>query len=104
MRALGENVIIEVQAARAGDEVKTESGIVIGRREMGEVPDVGVIVSIGDSVPDSDFIKNGMKVLIPHSRINNVPDPRAVEGSLHQGEKGRQLVATHWQNIQVVYH
>lgn len=104
MQAFDESIIIEVNAARAGEEVKTESGIVIGRREMGEIPDVGTVVSVGNGVPDIAVSRLiGNKVIIPAGRITHAPDPRVVAGQDIKIEDRRQLVATHWKNIQVIY-
>lgn len=104
MKACFESVIIEVKAARAGEEVTSDGGIVIGRRETGEIPEIGTIISVGKHVPaDAADILLNKKVLIPHARMEHVVDPRVVDGTLVIGEKPRQLTATHWKNIQVVY-
>lgn len=103
MKALDESVIIEVQAARAGEEVKSEFGLVIGRREMGEIPTWGTVISVGDAVPEEARSILERKVLIPNGRMNNVTDPRVVAGEFIEKSDLRQLVTTHWKNIQVIY-
>ena len=103
MKALDESVVIEVAARRVGEEQKTASGIVIGRETIGEVPTYGTIVSIGSRAVGNE-LEVGDVVLIPQGRMQNVPDPKVVDGSLDgKSNQARQLVATHWKNIQVKY-
>lgn len=101
MYAMSENVIIETFARRVGDEIKMGS-IIVGKEEVGEVPEWGVLVDIGSNVPENMNV--GDIVLIPNGRMAHVPDPRVVEGTLTKDDpKRRQLVVTHWRNIQVNY-
>ncbi|MGL4523054.1 MAG: hypothetical protein ACRCWQ_10925 [Bacilli bacterium] len=101
--AFDESIIIEVQAARAGSEIKSAGGIVIGKLEMGEIPKVGEVISVGNAVPDlAVSMLFGKIVLIPNGRIANVPDPRVVAGEIKESD-GRQLVSTHWKNIQAIF-
>lgn len=100
MQAVDESIIIETKAKRAGEELVTEGGIVLGRLEMGEIPEIGTIISIGNAVPENLLNK---RVLIPNGRINHVVDPRIVAGEFVPETERRQLVATHWKNIQVIY-
>lgn len=104
MQAFDESIIIEVKARRAGEEIKSEMGIVLGRLDQGEVPDIGTVISVGKGVPhtSADALLNS-KVIIPNGRMTHVIDPRVVAGQFVQEEDRRQLVATHWKNIQVVY-
>lgn len=103
MKALDESVVIEVAARRPGEEQKTASGIVIGVEKVGEIPTYGTIVAIGRYAEGKE-IELGDVVLIPQGRMQNVPDPKVVDGELaDKSPKARQLVATHWKNIQVNY-
>lgn len=96
-----ESIIIEAKGlANAGDEIFSESGFLLGRRELPEIPLTAEIVSVGDSVPE--HLKPGMIVLVPNGRMDNVPDPRYLRGEIDV-KNSRKLSVTHWKNIQVVY-
>lgn len=101
MQALDESVIIETFARRKGEEIFSESGFVIGKELHGEVPEWGIVVSRG---PMCQGLTVGDIVLIPNGRITHVPDPQVVDGKLPKGDlKARQLITTHWKNLQVKY-
>lgn len=104
MQAFDESIIIEVQARRAGEEIKSELGIVLGRLEQGEVPDLGTVISVGSGIPSAaaEQLLN-KQVIIPNGRMTHVVDPRVVAGQFVKEENRRQLIATHWKNIQVIY-
>lgn len=101
MKALDESVIIEVKARRKGQEIISESGLVIGVETQGEIPEHGEVVSVGINCQN---ISLGEIVLLPNGRMTHVPDPRVVSGEIKKDDKtARQLVTTHWKNIQVSY-
>lgn len=100
MKALDESVIIEVKARRKGEEIK-RNGIVVGIEQHGEVPEWGTIVDVGER---SVGLEVGDVVLVPNGRMTHVPDPRVVAGELSKDSfDSRQLITTHWKNIQVKY-
>lgn len=101
--ANGEQVILEIKARRVGDEVKTETGLVIGIEQQGEIPTTGTVVSIGQFV-DKAYAQLGDVVLLPNGHLQNVPDPRVVAGALKKASpEAKQFVTTHYKNIAVVY-
>lgn len=101
MKALDESVIIEVFARRKGQEITSESGLIIGREQQGEIPEWGTIVSVGDRTVGLEL---GDIVLLPNGRLTHVPDPNVVDGLISKEDpKARQLITTHWKNIQVKY-
>lgn len=101
MKALDESVIIEVFARRKGQEIKSESGLIIGREQQGEIPEWGTIVSVGER---SQGLVEGDIVLLPNGRLTHVPDPNVVEGKITKDDlQARQLITTHWKNVQVKY-
>lgn len=96
-----ESIILESKnLASAGDEIISDSGFVLGKRDLPEVPLTAEIISVGKDVPD--HLKVGMQVLIPNGRMHNVPDPRYLSGEI-SAKNGRKLSACHWKDIQVVY-
>ena len=101
--AKGEMVIIEVKARNKGTEIKTESGLILGKLEEGEIPLTGTIVSVGDGVPSDEISINDV-VLLPNGKLQNVPDPRVIEGSMKREDPdAAKMVTTHYKNICVVY-
>lgn len=100
MKALDESVIIEVFARRKGEEVKV-GNIIVGREQHGEVPEWGTIVSVGER---TQGLVEGDVVLLPNGRLTHVPDPYVVDGKITKDDpKARQLITTHWKNVQVKY-
>ena len=99
-KAFGETVIIETKAAKAGEELTSDSGFVLGKRETGEIPLTGIVVAIGDKVVG---IGLGDIVLLPNGRMDHCPDPRYLSGEI-DSTKQRQLTTTHYANIRVVFN
>lgn len=96
-----ESIILESKnLASVGDEIVSESGFVLGKRDLPEVPLTAEIISVGADVPG--HLKVGMQVLIPNGRMHNVPDPRYLAGEINV-KSGRKMSACHWKDIQVVY-
>lgn len=100
MKALDESVIIEVFARRKGEEIKV-GNIIVGREQQGEVPEWGTIVSVGER---TQGLVEGDIVLLPNGRLTHVPDPNVVAGKITKDDsQARQLITTHWKNVQVKY-
>lgn len=100
MKALDESVIIEVFARRKGEEIKV-GNIIVGREQQGEVPEWGTIVSVGER---TQGLVEGDIVLLPNGRLTHVPDPNVVAGKITKDDPStRQLITTHWKNVQVKY-
>ncbi|QHJ78825.1 MAG: hypothetical protein [Caudoviricetes sp.] len=97
MKALDESVIIETFARRKGEEIK-EGMFIVGKELHGEIPTFGTVIDVGLM---THGLEPGDVVLIPNGRMTNVVDPRIVAGEVVSNP--RQLVATHWKNIQVNY-
>lgn len=102
MRALGEYVILVSEPAQAGDEIKSESGLILGYRQEGEIPLACTVVSIGDKVPEG-VVKIGDLVPIPNGNIKNVPHPDVVKGLKKEKEVRQKYVSCHYTAIAVVY-
>ncbi len=102
-QALGEQIIIDTQALKEGQEVTSAGGIVLGRATQGEVPLHGRVISVGADV-DKDVIDVDDIVLLPQGAIKNVPDPLIIEGTMKQDDDKRVLwVHTHYRNVAAVY-
>lgn len=100
-KALGDYVIIEAKAESAGTEVKSSMGIIIEqKRTMGEIPLVGKIIDVGETV-DKELL--GKTVLLPHGKMNKVPHPDVINGVKKEEEIDLKWTVTHKQNIVVVY-
>lgn len=95
-----EHVIIEAEAENAGTEIRTESGILIGYRETGEIPVVGEIVAHGANVPVE--YQKGTVLMPPGSHMLNVTDPDFLKGLVSKKEQ-RKMCVTHYKNIKVIY-
>ncbi|MBF84594.1 MAG: hypothetical protein CL489_08980 [Acidobacteria bacterium] len=102
IKANHEYVVLETNAKRAGEEDVSESGIVLGKRTQGEVPEYATVVAVGEGVENKD-IKVGSLVPVTNGRMSNVPDPRVVAGEHVPKDQLRQLAVTHWKNITVIY-
>lgn len=99
-KAVGDYVIIEAKAESAGKEIKSELGIVIGRREVGEIPLVGKIISVGETV-DPELL--GKTILLPMGKMNKVPHPDVLNGLKKEEEIDLKWTVTHKANVVVVY-
>lgn len=99
-KAIGDYVIIEAIAESAGAEVKSASGIIVEKRQIGEIPLVGKIISVGEGV---DATLLGKTVLLPHGKMNKVPHPDVLNGIKKEEEMLIKWTVTHKQNIVVIY-
>lgn len=108
VKASFEYVVIEVFARPAGSEILSESGMLLGYRQTGENPSFGMVVSVGDEVPEE--IKQALlnkRVPLPHAHMANVPDPELVAGTITEEEakaKHIKYVTAHYKAIQAIYN
>lgn len=103
MSARGEYVIINVgQPAKAGEEIKTAGGLVIGRREQGEIPRWGRVVSTGSDVP-SDQIDVDDIVLVPEGNCREAVNTEIISEQAPDKKGLDSFVFTHYKNVAVVY-
>ncbi|WWQ13094.1 hypothetical protein MM5_071 [Morganella phage vB_Mm5] len=106
--AMDEYVIIVTKARSAGTEDVTASGIILGVKSTGEIPEVGTVYSVGLNVPKdvADLLK-GSTVVIPNGRISHVPHPAMVAGLIDKKEADAsetKYISTHYKNIQAIYY
>lgn len=99
-KAMGDYVIIEAEAESVGAEVKSEFGIIIEKRQTGEIPLVGKIISIGENVDPKLLNKT---VLLPLGKMNKVPHPDVLNKVKKEEEIYLKWMVTHKQNIVVCY-
>ena len=102
IKALGESVIIAAKAESAGTEEVSASGIVIGVRQQGELPQYGEIYAIGDCVPQGYF-EIGDKVPLPTGNMRNVPHPETVFNDKKASEFQIKFITAHYKAIAAVY-
>lgn len=108
-QAMDEQVIVQCQALRAGEEVKSDLGIIIeSKKAIPEVPISGAIVSVGENCPEWVHDLVGCEIALPVGQaagvMVNVPDPDVVAGRLpRNSNRARILVAMHYKAIRVVY-
>lgn len=104
--AFDEQIILECTAARKGQELKTESGIVLGQRTQGDIPLYGTIVSVGENCPDNVKQLVGVDIPLPQSGgiYSNVPDPRMAYGTIPKNSvDARIFVTMHYKGIRAIY-
>lgn len=107
VKAIDEQIICECQATRAGDEVKSEFGIVIEqKKQVPEVPLSGTVVSVGENCPPYVYDLIGREVALPVGQaagvMMNIPDPAVVFHGAKR-ERARIFVAMHYKAIRAVY-
>lgn len=109
LKAMDEQVICQCFAARAGDEVKTTSGIILEqKKEVPEVPISGTIVSVGENCPEWVHALVGREIALPIGQPSgvmlNIPDPDMVFGRIPRtSKKHRIFVAINFHAIRAVY-
>ncbi|QPB12386.1 head assembly chaperone protein [Providencia phage PSTCR6] len=101
IKALGNHVVISVEAKSAGTEI-IKNGIYVGVREQGELPQYGKIISIGDTVPEGMF-EIGDIVPLPNGNMRNVPHPRVALEGIKPKEEDEKFVTAHYSAIAAVY-
>lgn len=102
IKALGEFVVLKTIAESAGTEIKSQSGLIIGVRETGEIPETCVVHSIGSKVPEG-YIEIGDRVPLPAGQMRNVPHPLVVSGEKKASEISEKFVSVHHTHIACVY-
>jgi hypothetical protein len=102
IKALGNNVIIAATAESAGSEETSTLGIIVGVRQQGEIPEYGVIFSIGEQVPPGYFTV-GDKVPLPVGNMRNVPHPETVFNGKSPKEFPTKYITADYRHISAVY-
>ena len=102
IKALGEYVIIVSEPAQQGDEIVSPSGIILGKEEQGQLPDMCEIYSIGDDVPKG-FVEVGDLTPLPVGNIRNVPHPLVAAGVKKPKEIRQKFVTCHYKSLACVY-
>lgn len=102
INALGEYVVISAEAESAGAEEVSSSGIVLGVRRQGELPEYGVICSLGDQVPPGYFTI-GDKVPLPMGNMRNVPHPEVLFNGKKPSDFKIKYITAHYKSIAAVY-
>lgn len=102
IKALGEYVILVSEPEQAGDEIVSESGIIIGKQTQGQLPEFCVVHSVGQDVPEG-YVKVGDLTTLPVGAIKNVPHPSVVAGLANPKDIKQKYVNVHYKNIPCVY-
>jgi hypothetical protein len=102
IKALGEYVILVSEPAQQGDEIVSPSGIILGKEEQGQLPDMCEIYSIGDDVPKG-FVEVGDLTPLPIGNIRNVPHPLVAAGVKKPKEIRQKFVTCHYKSLACVY-
>ena len=102
IKALGEYVILVSEPAQKGDEIVSPSGIILGKEEQGQLPDMCEIYSIGDDVPKG-FVEVGDLTPLPVGNIRNVPHPLVAAGVKKPKELRQKFVTCHYKSLACVY-
>ncbi|HHI3146202.1 TPA: hypothetical protein ACP45T_003760 [Klebsiella quasipneumoniae] len=102
IKALGEYVILVSEPAQQGDEIVSPSGIILGKEEQGQLPDMCEIYSIGDDVPKG-FVEIGDLTPLPVGNIRNVPHPLVAAGVKKPKEIRQKFVTCHYKSLACVY-
>ena len=101
IKALGEYVILVSEPAQQGDEIVSPSGIILGKEEQGQLPDMCEIYSIGDDVPKG-FVEVGDLTPLPVGNIRNVPHPLVAAGVKKPKEIRQKFVTCHYKSLACV--
>ena len=102
IKALGEYVILVSEPAQQGDEIVSPSGIILGKEEQGQLPDMCEIYSIGDDVPKG-FVEVGDLTPLPVGNIRNGPQPLVAAGVKKPKEIRQKFVTCHYKSLACVY-
>lgn len=102
IKALGEYVILVSEPAQQGDEIVSPSGIILGKEEQGQLPDMCEIYAIGDDVPKG-FVEVGDLTPLPVGNIRNVPHPLVAAGVKKPKEIKQKFVTCHYKSLACVY-
>ena len=102
IKALGEFVILKAIAKSAGTEIKSPTGLIIGVRETGEIPEVCNVHSIGSDVPVG-FVEVGDLTPMSLGSMKNVPHPDVASGEKEAKDIDEKFITVHYKNIPCVY-
>lgn len=103
VHASGEYVIIQSTAYPQGSEILSTTGLLLGYREVGEMPVSGTIISIGPDVPEEYL---GAVVVLPSAHMANVPHPDLAAKKItadQAKENVNKLSSCHYKAIQAIY-
>ncbi|QDH49066.1 chaperone protein [Pantoea phage Phynn] len=107
VRATGEYVIIKSIAHPANSEIYSQGGMLLGYRELPEVPKSGVIVDVGSDVPEETRkILLNARVVLPTQHMTSVPDPELISGEITEEEARKKITkfsTCHYKAVQAVY-
>lgn len=103
--AIGDHVIIRCEAAREGEEVRSESGFVLEvKRQQGEIPLFGTVVSVGERCPNLYKELVGMDVALPQAgHFAKFYDPAVIRKEKKAGKGDIIYISTHYNAIRGVY-
>ena len=102
IKALGEYIILVSEPAQQGDELVSTGGIILGKEEQGQLPDMCEIYAIGDDVPEG-FVEVGDLTPLPVGNIRNVPHPLVAAGVKKPKEIRQKFVTCHYKSLACVY-
>lgn len=102
IKALGEYIILVSEPAQQGDELVSTGGIILGKEEQGQLPDMCEIYAIGDDVPEG-FVEVGDLTPLPVGNIRNVPHPLVAAGVKKPKEIKQKFVTCHYKSLACVY-
>ncbi|QAY01166.1 head assembly cochaperone with GroEL [Aeromonas phage ZPAH1] len=107
-QAMGDHIVLMCEAKRAGEEEKSELGIVLStaqQTKQGGIPTHGIIVSVGGNCPQDFHNMIGAEVALPSSgHFAKMWDPRVVRKELKEDSgKDTIYVTCHYNAIRSVY-
>ena len=102
IRAIGEYIILVAEPQQAGDEEVTASGLIIGKLQQGEVPEMCEVYSIGADVPEG-YVEVGDLTPLPVGKIANVVHPLVALGLKKPKEIKQKFVTCHYKALACLY-
>lgn len=103
IKALGEHIILTAKAESAGTEEKTESGIFVGHRQTGEIPNLCTVYAIGSDVPEG-FVEIGDLTPLPTGGVaKNVMHPEVAAGLKAAKDIADKFITVHYKALSCVY-
>lgn len=104
IKALGEHVILVTKAASAGTEEVSASGIILGKRDTPELPQMCTVFSVGPEVPEDFGLEVGDQVPMPTGgAARNVLHPSVALGLTQPKEHDDKYCTVHYKGIACVY-
>lgn len=107
-KPLGSVVVLRLEAKRAGEEIKSDSGIVLATAQQatqGGVPTHGTVVAVADGCPKEYKELIGYEVALPSdSNFAKMWDPRVVRREItEKSGKDTIYVTCHYSALRSVY-